>query len=68
MKVQREEIHRAVTQHSFTHSFIKNRQKRLIWTAVQRELTEERMFVSWTFFDTTELHKEMWVRWKFKEK
>ncbi len=34
-------IHRAVTH----HSFIQNRQKRLIWTAVKRELTEEKMFV-----------------------
>jgi hypothetical protein len=38
-------ILRAVTQ----HSFIQNRQKRLIWSAVKRELTDEKMFVSWTF-------------------
>jgi hypothetical protein len=39
MKVQREVILRAVAQ----HSFIQNRQKRLIWSAVKRELTEEMM-------------------------
>jgi hypothetical protein len=60
-------IHREVTQ----HSFIQDRQKRLILSAVKRELTEVVKLDSWFLLDTTDLYREMriWVkRWKSREK
>jgi hypothetical protein len=48
-------ILRAVAQ----HNLIQNGQKRLIWSAVKRELTELVKLVSWFLLDTTDLYKEM---------